>query len=179
MFVSIAYASLNNRKVRNFVVIFSCVVYACFLFATVNNYIIGGNFSKIYLGVLKKEYSKSKNVYLINQPSQYKGALLFRAYGDDKRKLHYKPYTINDYMHNLYGANNTNYITVSKKEVMEGEVITNVILAPIDSIAGVFAQFSVDKQALFLIDAIADSMQYDRANSVIIGLKPPYVYIFK
>ena len=47
-----------------------------FLFATINDYIKGGKFSKSYLNVLAKEYNRSGNIYLINQPSQYNGALL-------------------------------------------------------------------------------------------------------
>lgn len=178
MFVATALSLLPSKAITIFVVIIICFIYSGVLFSTINNYIRGGNFSKSYLSVLRR-YNSGKNVYLINQPSQYSGALLFRALSDEKQSSAKKFYTIKDYMHTLYNAK-ANYITLSKKEILKNDAIANVIVTSIDSLTSVFSEYKFDKSRKFLINTETnESVFFEETKSIIVGLKLPATYIFK
>ncbi len=180
MFLAVAFSSINNQKIKLVAVAVLFSTYAFFLFETINYYIIGGRFSKSYINLLAKQYSTNKKVFLINQPSQYKGALLFRAYSDEKNSSLNNLYTINDYMHNLNNTNNATYITLSKKEISENDVIKQVVVIPVGRIQSVFAEFSFNVSNKFLINSLTgDTISFEKGNNIIIGLKLPNVYVFK
>ncbi|MEO6453932.1 MAG: hypothetical protein ABIN97_07675 [Ginsengibacter sp.] len=180
MFLAIVLSSVRNQKTMMVALPVAICIYTGFLFSTINDYINGGNFSKDYLKVLTEVNSSEKPIYLINQPSQYKGALLFRAYSNKKGSSQKNLYTINDYMHTLNSSNIQDYITLSKKEISKNDAISNVVVTSSDSILPVFPEFDFDRSNQFLLNSkTGDSVLLEKHNSIIIGLKPPSVYIFK
>ena len=179
MFLALAISLLRNQQTAKVVVITCCFVYAYFLFATINNYIQGGQFSQNYLKLLAKEQTNFKYVYLINQPSQYKGALLFRANDDQQNSSQKKINTIQDFMHNLYKKDSAEYITLSKKGLLTNDIIKNVIHISVDSLPLIFTDFYLTREKDVLINSSGDSTYFGNRNSIIAGLKQPSLYIFK
>jgi len=179
MFLALAISLLRNQQTAKVVVITCCFVYAYSLFATINNYIQGGQFSQNYLKLLSKEQIDFKYVYLINQPSQYKGALLFRANDDQQNSSQKKINTIQDFMHNLYNKDSAEYITLSKKGLLTNDIIKNVIHISVDSLPLIFTDFYLTREKDVLINSSGDSTYFGNRNSIIAGLKQPSLYIFK
>jgi hypothetical protein len=180
MFLALSISLLQNEQARNFVFITGCCIYAFFLFTTINNYAQGGKFSKDYLKILSSEQGNAGQIFLVDQPSQYKGALLFRANGDPENRSQKNVSTLYNFMHSLYEKNNSSYITLSKKEILSTDVIKNVIHTSVDSLTFVFPSFNFDKTKGMVINSnTGDSTHFKNGNSIIAGLKLSSLYIFK
>ena len=83
-------------------------------------------------------------------------------------------------MHSLYGKNNSEYITLSKKEILANDTIKNVIHISADSLSSVFPGINLNKSTSFLINSsTGDSTYFEKGNSIIAGLKLPSLYIFR
>ena len=171
---------LRNQQTMRFIILAGCCIYAFFLFAGINDYVQGGKFSQAYLKFLIAEQDQFKRIYLINQPSQYKGTLLFRAYGDKANNSERNGYTVLDFMHSLYKKNNSEYITLSKKEILPNDSIKNVIRISTDSLTFIFPDFYLNETKNILINSYTgDSAYFENGRSIIVGLKLPSIYIFK
>ena len=180
MFVATIFGSLKNCNHVFIAVVLICSVYGYFLFTTIYQYVQGGNFSRSYLNVLGTPVCASKNVYLINQPSQYNGALLFRALGNRKNDSVKRLNVINDYMRYLNIANDGRYITLSKRAITKDDLITKVLVTHIDSMKFVFPEMRFNNTKSFLVNSLTgDSVFFEKENGIVVGLKPPLVYIFK
>ena len=179
MFLALAISILRNQQAKKFVVIACCCIYAYFLFATINKYIQGGKLSADYLRLVEKEQADYENVYLLNQPSQYKGVLLFRANSDQQNSSQKTTTTLQDFMYNLYKRNRSEYITLSKKEISTDSAIKNLVRISVDNLPFIFSGFYLNKEKNVLVNPSGDSTFFDSRNSIIVGLKQPTLYIFK
>lgn len=179
MLLTIVFPILTTPRAIFFSSAILCCMYALLLFSTIDEYVKAGRFSQSYTDVLAKVSGKSGILYLINQPSQYNGALIFRAFGDEKGSSLKSWYTINDYMHRLVpdNANQVSYITVSKKAIEKEDVIGSIVFSSIDSLSSVFPEFSCNRLNGFLVNHTNhDLIPYEGGR--VVGLKPPIVYIF-
>jgi hypothetical protein len=180
MFLSIGISLFDRQTIKQVALLACCCIYGWFLFATINSYVNAGKFSQEYLKLLSEVHDKAKQIYLVNQPSQYRGALLFRAYSDEPGSSQKNFYTIRDFMQALYEENNSEYITVSKKEIPEKAKVERIVRIAADSLPSVFEGFYLNEPKKNLINYNSgDSIYYDRNSSMIIGLKLPSLYIFK
>jgi hypothetical protein len=180
MFLALAISLLQNQQTRKVVVIIVCGIYAYFFFATINNYIQGSKLSQSYLEHLAREQGDAKKIYLINEPSEYNGALLFSTNGNMQDSSKKNFYTIDDFMQSLYAKTNSEYITLSKKEILSGYAIKNVVRMSADSLPLIFQGFYISRTKNVLINSsTGDSTYFENGNSIIAGLKLPSLYIFK
>ncbi|MFN8251941.1 MAG: hypothetical protein U0V75_08675 [Ferruginibacter sp.] len=90
--------------------------YAFILLNTVNNYKKGGEFSKTYSTALWRHSQNVRTVCTINQPSQFKGALLLRALTRLPQKTSAPVTVLQEYMQYLFRDTTTVFITLSAKE---------------------------------------------------------------
>ena len=179
MLLATFFSMITDQRVMRLVVTVVCSIYAYSLFVTINDYVQGGNFSKNYLEILAREQNKYQYIYLINQPSQYSGALLFRAYGDRASTSEKNITTVQDFMYSLYKKNDAEYITLSKKQISKNDDIKNLVHNPIDNLPIVFPEFHFNPiQNILINSATNDSVFLKKGNSIIIGLKLSSIYIF-
>ena len=132
-----------------------------------------------YLRLVEKEQADYENVYLLNQPSQYKGVLLFRANSDQQNSSQKTTTTLQDFMYNLYKRNRSEYITLSKKEISTDSAIKNLVRISVDNLPLIFSGFYLNKEKNVLVNPSGDSIFFESRNSIIVGLKQPTLYIFK
>lgn len=162
-------AVIQNGYMLKTAVVFLCLLYAMLLYDTINNYKSGGNFSKTYLNEIGKYSSGVETVYIIGQPSQFKGALLLRALTRLPERTGDNYTVLNEYMQYLYGNSKTVFVTVSAKEINNPVVSVKTILLPLDKSAVYFAE------ALQLMNKPG----LDKTNMMIAASRNDSLYIFR
>jgi hypothetical protein len=83
-------------------------------------------------------------------------------------------------MYQLYRKNNSEFITVSKQKIFTRDTIKDVVQISADSLSAIFGGFYLNKAKNNLINSYTgDSTYFENGSSIIAGLKPPFLYIFK
>jgi hypothetical protein len=171
-------ASLKNKLFMSVIIVMLLAVYNFILFNTINYYKQGGIFSKKYLTTLFDSTKEYKNVFILNQPSQYKGALLFRAQSrlpETGENLT----TLNEYMHYLYNQDQKVYTTLSLKNLDTIPKEIKIISASLDSSAIYFPGIQYNNIKGTISANNIPAFPFDRKNSCVFGLSNDSLFIFK
>ncbi len=109
--------NIKSFQVQKIITTALVLFYGFILFNTIVGNNKAGAFSKMYLDALSKNIAGKDVVYTINQPSQYKGALLLRALTRMPQLTDDNCTVLNEYMNYLYGNTHTKFITLSPREL--------------------------------------------------------------
>ena len=179
MFLSVLLAVLiQNKLVLIALVSAVSVFYLYALFKTINYYKAASNFSKNYLQTIEKKINTGHTLLFINMPSQYKGALMFRAKSRIADNTNDRVSVMQEYLSYLYNKNNS-CITLSAKELTS--VPQNLILyeKSVDSVALYFPEVKFNRQNLEISIEENNKYSFKVNNTTIIALKDNGVYTFR
>jgi hypothetical protein len=165
------FIMLKTDAVRKFFFAAVFFMFGWVLFATMNFYKQAGNFSKEYSSALAKQINGVKKVYTINQPSQFKGALILRALSRLSYTTENNHTIINEHMRYLCNINvQAEIITVSIKEpALPYKTSLNTTFKPADSCLYYFPEAA----SLFA------QQNFDKTNSIVAALHNNDLYIFR
>lgn len=170
MFLAVGINTIIEKAaVRKRVTVFLSVAFILQLFNSINDYRQAGNFSRNYLNVLAANTSGVQKVFVINQPSQHKGALMLRALTrlPHLTKAHHT--VLNEYMQYLYSNTNTEFITVFKKEILQPVLPIKETVITADSVGYYF------DEAKSLIQTKA----FKKGEGIIAALRNDTLFIFR
>ncbi len=169
---------IKNKFMLLTVIGMLCSFYACSLFKTINYYKAAGNFSKKYLQTIDKKIKTGDTLLFVNMPSQFNGALMFRAKSRMAGNSNDKVSVMQEYLSCLY-AKNIYCITLSAKELTS--VPKNLILyeKPVDNVAIYFPRVKFNKQNFEISVEENNKYSFKENNTVVIALKDSAVYIFR
>jgi hypothetical protein len=139
-------------------------VNAVILFKTINEYKTAGKFTAQYLHIINNATAANDKVYIINQPSQHKGALQLRALSRLPQFTDTAATIVNEYMHFLFGNTKTQYITASLKETVKATGVLHTTVQPLEKAGTIFSEVTVLQTS---------------PGSVIIALRNDTVYVFR
>lgn len=170
MFLAVAVNTIIEKAaVRKIVTVIISMVFILQLFNSINDYRQAGNFSKNYLALLAAEVKGAQKVFVINQPSQYKGALMLRALTRLPHLNQQHHTVLNEYMQYLFGNAETEFITGSKNEVAQPFLLLKPSVKPFDS-AGVY--FNEAKPLM-------QSVVFEKEKTIIAALRNDTLFIFR
>lgn len=170
MFLAVAVSSVIKRvAVKKVVTAIISMAFILQLFSSINDYRLAGNFSKSYTSLLAAEVKGVQKVFLINQPSQYKGALMLRALTRLPHLTQQHHTVLNEYMQYLYKNVETEFITVSKKEMAQPFLLLKSSVKPFDS-TGVY--FNEAKPLI-------QSVVFEKGKTIIAALRNDTLFIFR
>jgi hypothetical protein len=170
MFLVLSISSVvtsQKKIVTVFVIIIG--VYCLVLFKTIKGNILAGQFSKIYVEKLNTISTGTSYVYLINQPTQFKGSLLFRALSRLPLKQADSCTVLNEYMHYLYSKKQTTYIATSTMKLTTVPNNLSIRSISIDSLPHYFKA----------IPSLPNTAAIKAGNSVVAALSNNQLLLFK
>jgi hypothetical protein len=182
-FAIIGLAVLLTAMIKNKIMLVGVVLiltgwYAATLFKTVNYYDTAGAFSKQYLSALDKEVKNNDNVFIVNMPLQYEGALLFRAKSRMAGNTDNNVSILQEYLSYLKNKSNR-CVVLSTKALYTVPTIVSVSKKSIDSIAGWFPEVIIDQQQLKISVGKNEVYPYSKSNTVVVALKDSVLYFFR
>lgn len=160
---------LKKEKTKKVAVAFLSLLFILLLFNAINDYKMAGNFSKLYLTEISKQTKAAKKVYIINQPAQYKGALMLRALTRMPHLTQGNHTVLNEYMYYLYDNKTTEFVTVSKMEVAQPYNFLYTIVKPVDSSGNYFSEAK----------PIIQNPLFETKNIFIAALRKDSLFIFR
>lgn len=169
---------IKNKLVLVFTVMCLSGLYTISLFKTINYYNEGGSFSRKYLTELDKEIKSNENIFIINMPSQYRGALLFRAKSRIAGNTDDNVSILQEYLSGLYKKDNS-CVTLSRHELNKIPDTVIVNKKSVDSITTWFPEVKINKQALKIGINENAAYSFNKANSVVVALKDNVLYFFR
>jgi hypothetical protein len=180
MLLSVLLAVVIKKKALLAIAVAIIVaLYGISLFKTSNRYKEGAAIATSYLNVLNSEKSDRKTVFTINQPSQYYGALLFRASsrlnGNTKNSIT----VLNEYVHCFHPENRCTYITLSMAELSKPVLIANRYNKPIDSIGLYFPSVKINWNDTVVITQKGEAFPFVKNTSVIAAFKDSSLFVFQ
>jgi hypothetical protein len=179
MVLSVLLVMLIKNKLLLIAVIGAlCSFYACSLFKTINYYERGGAFSKKYLSALHQIINKRSTVFLINLPSQYHGALLYRAKSRIASNTKNSITTVNEFMQYLHKDTSQKYIALSVTEIFKLPEVLSVSQKPMDSLLHYFPEVNINVNNAFITTQKGETFNLVKARSTLIGLKDSTLFIF-
>jgi hypothetical protein len=136
MFLSFSICSfINHFRLISVICSTIFILYVYTLLNAVNIYIAGGSFSKKYTALLATIPAVIHKVYLINQPAQFKGALLLRALSRLPSLGTEQHTVVNEHLHYLHQKNYVEYYTISHKQFKYLPTSLTYFEKPMDSLA--------------------------------------------
>lgn len=171
-------ASIKNNLFKAGIIGALLCIYGFFLFNTINYYKQGSVFSKKFLSALYSNSGQYKNIFILNQPSQYKGALLFRAQSrlpEPGENLT----VMNEYMHYLYNQDQKVFTTLSLKTLDTISQEIKVISSSLDSSEIYFPEIQFNNIAETISADKILSFSFERKNSCVFALRNDSLFIFK
>ncbi len=179
MFLAVLLTVLiKNRIMLTGVVLILTGWYAVTLFKTINYYDTAGAFSKQYLAALDKEVKNNDNLFIVNMPSQYEGALLYRAKSRIAGNTDNNVSILQEYLSYLNKKSNR-CVTLSTKVLYTVPATVSVNKKSIDSIAEWFPEVIIDQQQLKISAGKNEAYPYSKNNTVVVALKDSVLYFFK
>jgi hypothetical protein len=179
MFLSVLLVELiKNKLVLLTVICALCSFYACSLFKTINYYKAAGSFSKNYLQTIDKKIKTGDTLLFVNIPSQFNGALMFRAKSRMGGNTNDKVSVMQEYLSYLYTKNNT-CIMLSATELTS--IPQNLMLyeKSVDSVAFYFPEVKFSKQNFEIGVEENNKYSFKENTTAVIALKDSTVYIFR
>jgi hypothetical protein len=169
MLMALLFINIRLSQLQKIITAALVLFYGFILFNTIGAYSKAGAFSKLYLDALNKNTADKNIVYTINQPSQYKGALLLRALTRMPQLSGFNYTVLNEYSHYLYGNKKIKFNTLSAKELKIPPTQLYTVIKTTDSASHFFSQ----ELSLHFFANLPDS------NFAIAGLRNDTLFIFK
>lgn len=179
MFLTVLLTTMiKNRRTLIGIVLILTGWYAVTLFKAINYYDTAGTFSKQYLAALDKEVKNNDNVFIVNMPSQYEGALLFRAKSRLAGNTDNNVSILQEYLSYLNNKSNR-CVTLSTKVLYTVPATVSVNKKSIDSIASWFPEVTIDQQQLKISAGENEAYPYSKTNTVVVALRDSVLYFFR
>jgi hypothetical protein len=180
MLLAVVFAMLiNNKAMLIAVIAILIVLYGLLLYKTINRYREGAVFANKYLTILNNNKPGKKTIYIINQPAQYYGALLFRAKSRIDGNTKNSVTVLNEFMGYLYPDNKSMFITLSVKELSIPPVAIYIYNKPIDSINVYFPFPKINLKDTIIITQNGETFPFVKKASAIVALKDSALFIFQ
>jgi hypothetical protein len=170
---------IHSNPLLIVIVLILGIVYGVSLFKTISYYNKAGSFAKKYLSVINKKQLKKDNVFLLNLPSQFHGALIFRANSRMNSNKKFSISTVNEFIHYLYPGSREKYITLSSKELTVNQKITNAYDKPLDSINYFFPFIKINFADAVIKTPLVENFPFNNSNSAIVAVNDTALFIFK
>ncbi len=180
MLLAVLIATLIKNKLllAAFVSMLS-IVYEFSLFKTIGYYNKAGDFGKEYLNSINEKKINRDNIFLLNQPSQFNGALIFRANSRMNGNKKFSLSTINEFIHYLHPGGNEKYITLSTEEITNNKKINYVYDKPLDSINYFFPLAKINFNDTIIKTRYKEAFPFNNLNSAIVAVNDTALFIFK
>jgi len=170
---------VSVKQLRPVIFILLAVSYTYSLYTTIGYYKRGGNFSRQYLDALNKNTADITAVYLINQPTQYEGALLLRAQCRMPECDNENNTVLNEYMQYLYHQPQSSYMTLSSKIITHVPAGLKTRISTLDSAGFYFPEIKMNIRNNTASFTGTNPVTFSINNSGIAGLHNDSLYIFK
>ncbi len=154
------------------------LIYIFSLYLTIGYYQKAAKFSKVSLNALNSHATGTSNFYLLNQPSQYKGALMFRAQSRLPFARHRQLTVLNEYMKSIFYNHNTKFITLTAQPVDIIATKLHVSTVSIDSLSNYYPSITIDK-AMGKLKTDTSFYQFNINKAGVAALAKDTLYIFK
>jgi hypothetical protein len=179
MLVSVLIVVLIKNKLTMLCVVSVLFAFYSFsLFRTISGYKRAGDFSANYLQAVNKKINGTEAIFFVNMPSQYNGALLFRAKSRIANNTNDKVSVMQEYLSYLYRKNNV-CITLSAKELDKVPERLLVLENPVDSISTYFPAVKFDRQNLKIGIGKGNDFSFENNKTIVVALKDSTLYFFK
>ncbi|MEI9956051.1 MAG: hypothetical protein WDM90_07035 [Ferruginibacter sp.] len=179
MFLSVLLVgAVKNKTVMIATVVAVCSYYAYTLFKTIGYYKKASEFSQTYLKEINKKVTDGETILFINQPAQYKGALLFRAESRMNKNTSDRISILQEYFSYLYNKQDS-CITFSSKELLHVPAKLMVVEKPVDSITVYFPEIKNNQSALKKEDEKIEFAFSKNSSLIYVGLKDSTLFFFK
>jgi hypothetical protein len=180
MLLSVLLIMLIKNKIVLSITFFILVaVYSFSLFKTINYYREAAVFSTKYLTALNNQKADKTNFFMINLPSQYHGALLFRARSRLNDNHTGSITTLNEFMLYLHQVKAVKYITLSTYEITKIPEAVRVYEKPFDSVRNYLVQEKIKFSDSTITTQKNETYPFLEATSAIVILKDSALVIFK
>jgi hypothetical protein len=167
---ALLFIIFKTKAVRNWVFAIFVLMFSWGLLTAVQSYKLAGDFSRQYSNLLQEKINGARKVFILNQPSQFKGALIMRALSRLSYLTDYNHTVINEHIRYLYNNFQTEIITVSIKEpVLPYQNFLRTISKPADSCLYYFPETA----------SFFNQMHFDKEKDVIVALRNNNLYIFR
>jgi hypothetical protein len=153
--------------------------YAYTTFVTIGYYKKASGFSRSYLGFINLNVKENTDtVFLVNQPSQYEGALLYRAKSKMDGNTNDSISVMQEYLSYLYKRKIT-CITLNKAELKYPPVIYEKWVLNFDNVNKKFPGIIMDQQHSKLGILPGKMYSFNPAKTVIIAFNNSTMYFFR
>ncbi len=172
-------AVIKNNSILIAVIATIIVLYGLSFFKTINYYKEGGVFANKYLTVFNNNRPDKKTIYIINQPSQYYGALLFRAKSRMDGNAKNSVTVLNEFMDYLYPDNKSKLITLSVKELSTPPVTINIYNKSMDSVGVYFPSAKINLNDSVITTQYGETYPFKKNASAMVAFKDSALFIFQ
>jgi hypothetical protein len=170
---------IKNKVILVAAVATLTILYALSLFKTINHYKEGGVFANKYLTILNNNKPGKKTIYIINQPSQYYGALLFRAKSRMAGNTKNSVTILNEFIDYLYPGNKSFYITLSIKDFSVPPLTLRIYHTTMDSVNVYFPSAKINLNDTVIVTQKGEIFPFIKSTSAIVALKDADLFIFE
>jgi len=171
--------AIRNKQVLISAIFLITIYYCAVLFKTIGHYDNAGRFSKKYIAAVNEGTRGNKTVFVIDLPSQYHGALLFRAQSRFNANTLNSVTTLNEYMRYLYGRDSTHFVALSSKEVTVLPQAIKIYNKPLDSLSFYYPSQKFNFTADSVTTEKMEKFPFSKPHTVIIALKDERLFVFK
>jgi hypothetical protein len=168
---------INNKLVLGLVSFCLIGFYAINLHTTIGYYKNAGKFAQQYLSAINS--IDKPNVFFVNLPAQYNGALLFRAKSRLGRNTKNNITVINEYMQYLHLNNTSTYVALSTLQMQTVPLKLQTYHLPLDSVGLYFPQQKIDFNSTNIVTANGEQFNFIKSKVAIVAYKDSTLYIFK
>lgn len=173
----IAVVITNNIKLLNSIIAIIIIVYSFSLFTTIGYYKQASLISKQYLQLINFNKNADK-VYLVNQPAQYHGALMFRAKSRINNNVKNSITVLNEYNKYLYSNTNTEFITLNTIQLNLPVKKLKVYINPFSSYNYFFPERNFNFKNVIVVTEKGESFTTNEKAYTIIALKDSVLHKF-
>jgi hypothetical protein len=178
MVAAILITVVFNRKVVMLLITVCLIIaYTYSLFNTIGHYKAASGFSKKYLNAINTKINNGDSVFFVNMPTQYRGALMFRAMSRMSNNTNANVNIMQEYISYLYGKKSTCVLLSGK----ESSVVPDSIFMyqkPLDSIAVYFPEVIIDNTKGEIGTTGKRFFPFSKQKTIVIALKNNALYIF-
>jgi hypothetical protein len=180
MLLAIVLVMVIKNKIILVVAVATLIfLYGLSLFKTINHYKEGGVFANNFLIILNNNKPDKKTIYIINQPSQYYGVLLFRAKSRMDGNKKNSVTVLNEFMNYLYPDSKPLFITLSVKELTVPPVKINIYNKPMDSIGVYFPSTKINLNDSVITTQYGETYPFVKNTSAMVAFKDSDLFIFQ
>ena len=169
------------KNVRVLFVMFCTVITfnAAILFTTIGYYNKAAQFSQVFLAALNVHTGNNEQVLIIDQPAQYHGALLYRAKSRMNNNSANSITVLNEFMQDIYQKKNTQFVSLSAKEITGIPSKLTVTQLSLDSLKTFFPYININAHQKIISTDKQEQLPLQQKQIVVAALKDTVLYLFK